>query len=69
MDDKLKEFKNERVLIYPISFIIDNSETIFELDIEYREIAKSHGISDYKVCPCVNDSDAFVSFITELIKE
>jgi len=69
LDDKLKEFKNERVLIYPIAFIIDNSETMFELDIEYREIAKSHGISDYKVCPCVNDSDEFVSFIEELVKE
>jgi len=67
LEDKLKEFKNERVLIYPIAFIIDNSETSFELDIEYREIAKGFGIKDYKVCSCVNDSDAFVSYLEDLI--
>lgn len=69
LDDKLKEFKNKQVLIYPIAFIIDNSETNFELDIEYKEIAQSFGVSDYKVCSCVNDSDAFVEVIKDLIRE
>jgi len=55
------------VIIYPISFVIDNSETIFELDIEYRVIAKEIGIKEYKVCQCVNDSDKFIEAIGEII--
>ena len=36
LEDKLKEFKNEKVLIYLISFMIDNSETDLELKIEKK---------------------------------
>ncbi|RYA23394.1 ferrochelatase [Malaciobacter marinus] len=67
LDDMLKNFKDEKVLIYPIAFIIDNSETDFELSIEYKEIADEIGISDYKVCKCVNDSEDFQATIKELI--
>lgn len=50
---------NNIALIYPLSFCIDCSESVFELDIEYRKIAKN----DYKVIPCPNYSDEFVHFI------
>ena len=63
LEDMLKNFKGKKVIIYPISFIIDNSETIFELDIEYREIAKKIGVKEYKVCKCVNDSSTFVDAV------
>lgn len=46
-------------LIYPLSFCIDCSESVFELDIEYRKIAKN----DYKVIKCPNDSAEFAEFI------
>ena len=68
LDDMLKNFKNQKVIIYPIAFIVDNSETDFELDIEYREIAEEIGIEDFKVCKCVNDSDEFVEAIKDIIK-
>ena len=64
----LKNFKEQNVIIYPIAFIVDNSETDFELDIEYREIAYEIGINEYKVCRCVNDSDAFIESIKDIIK-
>ena len=68
LDDKLKEFENKNILIYPIAFIVDNSETKFELDIEYKEIADELKINDYKVVSCVNDSNGFIEVIEELIK-
>lgn len=68
LEDMLKNFKDEKVIIYPIAFIVDNSETDFELDIEYREIAHNLGIKEYKVCKCVNDSDAFIETIKDIIK-
>lgn len=66
LEDMLKNFKNQKVLIYPIAFIIDNSETDFELDIEYRHVAQELEIKDYKVCKCVNDSDKFVEAIKDI---
>jgi len=68
LEDMLKNFKDEKVIIYPISFLIDNSETVFELDIEYREIAKSLGLKEYKVCRCLNSDDSFIQTILDLIK-
>ena len=68
LDEMLKNFKEQNVIIYPIAFIVDNSETDFELDIEYREIAHEIGIKDYQVCKCVNDSDEFIEAIKDIIK-
>lgn len=68
LDDMLTNFKDEKVLIYPIAFIVDNSETDFELSIEYKEIADELGIKDYKVCKCVNDNEKFQETIKSLIK-
>lgn len=66
LEDMLKNFKNQKVIIYPIAFIVDNSETDFELDIEYRHIADELEIEDYRVCKCVNDSDKFVDAIKDI---
>lgn len=68
LEEMLKNFKEQNVIIYPLAFIVDNSETDFELDIEYREIAHEIGIKDYKVCKCVNDSDEFIEAIKDIIK-
>ena len=69
LDESLKLFKNKKVIIYPISFIIDNSETDFELDIEYREIAQDLGVKEFQVCKCPNDSDSFVDVMLNIITE
>ena len=67
LDTMLENFKGKKVIIYPISFIIDNSETVFELDIEYRHIAQKLGIKEYRVCKCVNDNNLFIEAIKELV--
>ena len=56
---------NNIALIYPLSFCIDCSESVFELDIEYRKIAKN----DYKVIPCPNYSDEFIHFIKTYLNQ
>jgi ferrochelatase len=67
LDETLKYFKGEKVIIYPISFIVDNSETVFELDIEYRELAQEIGLQEYRVCSCPNDDNSFCEAIKELV--
>lgn len=68
LDKELEKYKDDKVLIYPIAFIVDNSETDFELSIEYKEEADKIGISDYKVCKCLNDDDKFIEAIKEITK-
>ena len=67
LSDVLRNPNNLNTLIFPIAFTIDNSETIFELDIEHREIANKIGYNFYKVCSCLNDRDEFVEVIKKVI--
>ncbi|QFR49171.1 ferrochelatase [Sulfurimonas lithotrophica] len=69
LDEKLEELKSKKVVIFPIAFTIDNSETDFELEIEYREIASELGIKEYKVARCPNDSDLFVEALAQIYKK
>ena len=68
LNEALAKCENKKALIYPLSFCIDNSETIFELVIEYAKLAKELGFSFYKVVECPNFSDEFASFILEKSK-
>ena len=69
LDEKLKTVRNRGVIIFPIAFTIDNSETDFELEIEYREIAEELGFKEYRVCRCPNDSDLFVDALQEIYEK
>ncbi len=68
LDKELEKYKDQKVLIYPIAFIVDNSETDFELSIEYKEEADKIGIADYKVCKCLNYDDKFINAIKDITK-
>ena len=65
LEDKLKEIK-EKVIIYPISFTVDNSETEYELDMEYAEVAQHLGIKDYRVAKAPNHHRFFIDAIKEI---
>lgn len=68
MEDKLKEIENN-VIIYPISFTVDNSETQFELDIEYKEVADELGIKDYRVARAPNNNHYFMKTIKSIYEK
>ena len=69
LEDKLKTVRNRGVIIFPLAFTIDNSETDYELEIEYREIAEELGFKEYRVCRCPNDSDLFVDALQEIYEK
>jgi len=69
LEDKLASVRNRGVVIFPIAFTIDNSETDFELDVEYREIAQEMGFKEYRVAKCPNDSDLFVDALQEIYEK
>ncbi len=66
--DVLRNPTHRKVVIFPLAFTIDNSETLFELDIEHRQIAQKIKYDDYIVASCMNDSDLFVDIIVTRIK-
>ncbi len=65
--DLLRHPNNLKVMILPLAFTIDNSETHFELAVEHREIADKLGYDDYRVVSCPNEGDDFAKFIAEKI--
>ena len=69
LETKLESIRNRGVVIFPLAFTIDNSETDFELEIEYREIAEEFGFKEYRVCRCPNDSDIFVDALVEIFEK
>jgi len=66
--DTIRNPTNRKVIIYPLAFTIDNSETIFELDIETREIAQKLKYDDFIVAKCFNsDNNQFIDFIAKKV--
>ena len=66
-NDKGEIKRVKKTIIYPISFTIDNSETIYELSQETKEIAKEVGFDKFVVCPAPNYEEAFVDILSDLI--
>ena len=61
--DVLRNLKSKKALIFPIAFCVDNSETNFELDIFYRQLARELNYEYYEVCKCPNSREDFAKFI------
>jgi ferrochelatase len=57
----------KHLLIIPISFVSDQIETLFELDIEYRKIAERSGIENYVVMRGFNDSEIFIDALKDIV--
>ncbi|MGK0256329.1 MAG: ferrochelatase [Arcobacteraceae bacterium] len=70
LEDKLAEviIDNKKVIIYPTSFTVDNSETTGELDIEYREVAVDLGFEDYRVAKAPNHHPLFLECLQNIYK-
>jgi len=70
LEDKLAEVvrSNKKVIIYPTSFTVDNSETQGELDIEYRQVAEELGFEDYRVAKAPNHHPLFIECLKNLYK-
>jgi len=46
---RVKEEGFKNVVVFPISFVSEHIETLYELDVEYGEVAKSLGLSYFRV--------------------
>ncbi len=56
----------KNLLVVPISFVSDHIETLYEIDILYRDMAQKHGINLVR-CDALNTSAKFIAALKALI--
>lgn len=57
------------VVVLPIAFVSEHSETLVELDIEYAHLARQNGVPFYIRVPTVDTHPAFIQALAELVGE
>lgn len=56
------------ILVCPIAFVSEHSETLVELDVEYREEAEKLGVPGYFRVPAQNSDPAFIAALADLAR-
>jgi ferrochelatase len=68
-DDEIIKYSKEKkgIVIVPVAFVSEHSETLVELDIEYKKLAEKNGCSFYKRVPALGVEENFIKGLTELV--
>lgn len=68
-EDELARAARDRraVVVVPIAFVSEHSETLVELDIEYRERAEHLGVPAYRRVPTVGTDPRFIAGLADLV--
>jgi ferrochelatase len=71
IEDELERAAADKVpvVVVPIAFVSEHSETLVELDVEYRHRAESLGIPAYVRVPTVSTHPAFIAGLAELVRD
>jgi ferrochelatase len=56
------------LIVVPIAFVSEHSETLVELDIEYRRLAEQNGVPRYTRVATVDAGAAFIEGLAELVR-
>jgi ferrochelatase len=59
---------NKGLIVAPIAFVSEHSETLVELDIEYRRLARESGVPDYRRAGTVGIHPDFVASLAGLVR-
>ena len=68
-EDELERAGHDKVavLVVPIAFTSEHSETLVELDVEYREEAEKLGVPGYYRAPAQNSDAGFIAALADLV--
>jgi protoporphyrin/coproporphyrin ferrochelatase len=56
------------VVVVPISFVSEHSETLVELDIDYRRVAESCGVPSFRRVRTVGTDPRFIAALADLVR-
>ncbi|MFZ4540945.1 MAG: ferrochelatase [Rickettsiales bacterium] len=59
-------FEKKPVVLVPIAFVSEHSETLVELDIEYAELAHANGVDHYYRVPTLSTQAHFIAALTDI---
>jgi ferrochelatase len=71
-EDTIKKLAAQGVtdmLVVPIAFVSDHSETLYELDILLKGVAEAAGVKKYVRMPSLNSSPRFINALSELVRK
>ena len=57
----------KHIVLVPIAFVSEHSETLVELDIEYKELADKNGCENYLRVPALGTNDNYIKAMSNLI--
>ena len=57
----------KHIVLVPIAFVSEHSETLVELDIEYKELADKNGCKDYSRVPALGTNKYYIKAMSNLI--
>jgi ferrochelatase len=57
-----------KIMVFPVGFVSDHSETLFDLDINAKQTALKMGIT-LKRPPALNDSPLFIDALEKIVRE
>ena len=67
-DTIIENAKNgKHIVLVPIAFVSEHSETLVELDIEYKKLAMDNGCKQYTRIPALGTNEDFIKSMSELI--
>lgn len=69
-DEAIQELANQgtrELVVVPISFVSEHIETLEEIDIEYRDIAKASGIKTFERVPALDTEPLFIQALEEIV--
>ena len=67
--DDLAAKGKKALLMVPVSFVSDHIETLYEIDILYKDQAISRGIIEYKRIESLNIDPDFISALAKIVME
>jgi ferrochelatase len=69
-DDEIQRAGRDRVpvVVAPISFVSEHSETLVELDLDYRDLAEASGVPAYQRVPTVGIEPGFIQSLAALVR-
>ena len=59
--------KQKIIIVVPVAFVSEHSETLVELDIEYRKLAEENGSREYIRVPAVTTNQDFINSLKSSI--
>jgi ferrochelatase len=59
--------ENKALIVVPVAFVSEHSETLVELDIEYAKLADESGVPDYIRVSTVRSHPAFIGALVNLV--